>query len=171
MDEFMTQFKGHSSMRQYLKMKSIKRDFKWWFRCASSNGYFNEFDVLLGKIQNVEVNLSEGVVMQFSEKLKGTFYTLLFDNFFHIPLLINKLFEENIYAIVTVRSYRKHIRKLQDERKMVRGYSEVPFSKNVICCKWFDNKPVLLLATNIEGMEGTSNEQCQPALTESTNSA
>ena len=37
-DEHMTKFKGRSSMRQYLKMKPDKWGFKWWFRCASSNG-------------------------------------------------------------------------------------------------------------------------------------
>ena len=95
-DEHMTKFKGRSSMRQYLKVKPIKWGFKWWFRYASSNGYLYEFDLYLGKKQNVEVNLGEDMVMQLSEKLKGTFCTLFFDNFFNSPLLINKLFEENI---------------------------------------------------------------------------
>ena len=94
---------------------------------------------------------------QFSEKPKGTFCTFFFDNFFNSPLLINKLFKENIYAIGTARSSRKHVPKLKDDKKMVRGDSDFQFPKNVICCKWFDNKPVLLLATNIEGMDGTSN--------------
>ena len=95
-DEHMTKFKGPSSMRQYLKVKPIKWGFKWWFRYASSNGYLCEFDLYFGKKQNVEVNLGEDMVMQLSEKLKGTFCTLFFDNFFNSPLLINKLFEENI---------------------------------------------------------------------------
>ena len=30
-------------------------------------------------------------------------------------------------------------------------------SKDAICCKWFDNKPFFLLATNIEGINGTPN--------------
>ena len=47
--------------------------------------------------------------------------------------------------------------KLKDDKKMVRRDSDFHFSKNVICCKWFDNKPVLLLAINVEGMDGTSN--------------
>ena len=109
----MTKFKGRSSIRQYLKMKPIKRNFKWWFRCASSNGYLYEFDLYLGKKQNVEVNLGECVVMQLSEKLKGTFWTLLFENFFNRPLLINKLFEEKICTIGTVSSQRKHMVNLK----------------------------------------------------------
>ena len=95
--------------------------------------------------------------MQLFEKLEGTFCTLFFENFFNSPLLINKLFEQNIYEIGTVRSSRKHMPKLKDDKKMVRGDSDFQFPKNVICCKWFDNKPVLLLAINVEGMDGTSN--------------
>ena len=95
--------------------------------------------------------------MQLFEKLEGTFCTLFFENFFNSPLLINKLFEQNIYEIGDVRSSRKHMPKLKDDKKMVRGDSDFQFPKNVICCKWFDNKPVLLLATNIEGIDGTSN--------------
>ena len=37
---------------------------------------------------------------------------------------------------------------------MVRGDSDFQFSKNAI---WFDNKPLLLSATNIEGMDATWN--------------
>ena len=69
-DEHMTKFKGRYSMRQYLKMKPIKWGFKWQYRCASSNDYLYEFGLYLRKKQNVEVNLSEGVVMQLFEKLK-----------------------------------------------------------------------------------------------------
>ena len=106
----MTKFKGRSSMRQYLNMKPTKWGFKWWFRCASSNGYLYELYLYLGRKQNVEVNIGEGVVMQLSEKLKGTFCTLFFDNFFNSPLLINKLFEENIYTIGNVRSNRTYVK-------------------------------------------------------------
>ena len=74
--EHVTKFTGRSSMRQYLKTKPIKWGFKWWFRCVSLNGYLYEFDFYLGKKQDVKVNLGEGVVMQLSEKLKGTFCTV-----------------------------------------------------------------------------------------------
>ena len=152
-DEHMTKFKGRFSMRQYLKMKPIK----WWFRCASKNGYLYEFDLYLGRKQNVEVNLGEGVVLQLSEKLKGTFCTIYIDNYFNSPRLINKLFHRDIYAIGTVRSNRKQMPKLKEDKKMLRGDADFQFSKNIICCKWYDNKAVLLLATDVEGMSGSSN--------------
>ena len=115
----MTRFKGRSSMRQYFKMKPIKWGFKCWFRCASWNGYLHEFDLYLGKKQNIEVNLVIGMVMQLSEKLEDIFCNLLFDIFFNSPLLINNMFEENIYEIGTVRSNEKHMPKRKDDKKMV----------------------------------------------------
>ena len=58
--------------------------------------------------------------MQLSDQnLKGTFCNLFFENFFNSPLLINELFEENIYAIGIVRANRKHMLKLKDDKKMV----------------------------------------------------
>ena len=33
-DEHITKFKGRSSMKQYLKIKPMKWEFKWWFRCT-----------------------------------------------------------------------------------------------------------------------------------------
>ena len=57
-DEHVTKLKGRSSTRQYLKMKMIQCGFKWWFRCAISNGHLDEFVLYLEKEQNVEVNLT-----------------------------------------------------------------------------------------------------------------
>ena len=64
LDERMTKLKGCSSMRKYLKIKPNKWGFKrWGFRCASSNGYLYEFDLYLGRKQNVKVNLGKDMVM------------------------------------------------------------------------------------------------------------
>ena len=49
--------------------------------------------------------------MQLSEKLKWTYCTLFFDNYFNNPALIDKLFEDEIHAIGTVWSNQKKIRK------------------------------------------------------------
>ena len=67
--------------------------------------------------------------MQISENLKGTFCTLFSDNFFNSSLLINKLFEENFYAVGTVRSNRKRMPKLQNGIKIVRRDLDFQFSK------------------------------------------
>ena len=39
---------------------------------------------------------------------------------------------------------------------MSRGESDFYYSKNIICCKCYNNKPVLLLATNVGGISWIS---------------
>ena len=53
-------------------------------------------DIYLGKKQNTEFNLGEEVVLQLTKDSEGISCTVYFDNFFNSPILIEKLFEENI---------------------------------------------------------------------------
>ena len=48
-DEHMVKFTGRSCMKQYVKNKTIKWGFKFWFRCASPTGYLYQLDLYLGK--------------------------------------------------------------------------------------------------------------------------
>ena len=77
--------------------------FKWWFRCDSSNGYLDKFDLYLGLKKDVEVNLGESVGIQLSEKLKGTYCALFPDNFFNSLELIDKISQDEIYAIGSIQ--------------------------------------------------------------------
>ena len=129
-DEFMTRFKGRSLMRQYLKMKPIKWRFKWWFRCTSSTGHLNKFDLYSGWMKDIEVNFGESVVMQISGKPKGT------DCTFFDPALMDKLFEDEIYVLGTVQSTQKDMPKLKDDKKIPKGEGGFHYSKRIICCKW-----------------------------------
>ena len=56
-DEHMCKFKGESIMRQYMKNKSRKWGFKFWFRCGAKSGYLYEFDIYLGKKRKEIPNL------------------------------------------------------------------------------------------------------------------
>ena len=38
-DKYMVKFKGRSEMKQYIKSKSIKCGFKFWFHCFSKSVY------------------------------------------------------------------------------------------------------------------------------------
>ena len=60
-------------------------------------------DIYLGKKQNTEFNLGEEVILQLTKELEGFFCTAYFGNFFNSTILIEKLFDKNIYAIGTVR--------------------------------------------------------------------
>ena len=60
--EHMVKFKGHSGMKQYIKCKPIKRNFKFWFMCSSKTRHLYQKDIYLDKKQNTEFNLGEEVV-------------------------------------------------------------------------------------------------------------
>ena len=112
------------------------------FWCTSSTGHLHKFDLYLGRKKDVEVNLGENVVMRLSEKLKGN-YCLFFDNLFNSGSLIDKLFEDGINAIGTLRSNWKQMPKLKEDNNISRCESVFfPFF-----LKHHDNKPVLPLAT------------------------
>ena len=110
------------------------------FWCASSTGHF---DLYLGRKKDVEVNLGENVVMRLSEKLRGNYCTLFFDNLLNSGSLIDKLFEDGISAIGTLRSNWKQMPKLKEDNNISR--CERVFFPFFL--KHHDNKPVLPLAT------------------------
>ena len=110
------------------------------FWCASSTGHF---DLYLGRKKDVEVNLGENVVMRLSEKLRGNYCTLFFDNLLNSGSLIDKLFEDGISATGTLRSNWKQMPKLKEDNNISRCESVFfPFF-----LKHHDNKHVLPLAT------------------------
>ena len=59
-DEHKVKFKSRSGLKQYIKSKPIKWDFKFWFRCSSKYGYLYQMDIYLGRKQTPEFNLSSG---------------------------------------------------------------------------------------------------------------
>ena len=63
-NEHMVKFKGRSGMKQYIKSKSIKCGFRFWFRCSSKTGYLYQMHIYLGKKQNTEFNLGEEVLLK-----------------------------------------------------------------------------------------------------------
>ena len=145
-------------MKQYVKNKPIKWGFKFWFRCASKTGYLQEMDMYLGKKQQVEHSLGEGVVIQLSQKLNDTYCTPFFDNFFNSFSLVETLYQRGIYGIGTFRKDRKHIHmpSMVPDKAMKRGDHEFQYSDKAISCKWFDNRAVNLLGSNVEGFDAVS---------------
>ena len=76
---------------------------------------------------------------------------------FNSLALINKFFEDGICAIGTVWSNRKQMSKLKKDKKIASDESDSHYSKNIIFRKWYNNKPVLLLKSNVNVMRGVSN--------------
>ena len=108
-DEHMIKFQGRSSMRQYVKKKPIKQEFKFCYHCASKTGYLNQFDLHLSKKESREENLGPNVVLSLTECLEGTYCTFSVDNFFNGTSLIIKLFDKGLFGVGTARMGMKEI--------------------------------------------------------------
>ena len=48
MDEAMVKYKGHTSLKQYMPMKPIKRGIKMWCSTDSHSGYLCDFNIYTG---------------------------------------------------------------------------------------------------------------------------
>ena len=57
----------------------------------------------------------------------------------------------------TVPSNRKQMSQMKIDKSMKRGDVNFQYSSKVICCKWFDNRGVMLLPSNLQGMDECSN--------------
>ena len=89
----MVKYKGKSIIRQHIKSKSIKWEFKMCYRLVPKTGYIYELDIYAGRKQATEFGLPESVILQQTEKLNRSFCRIFSDNFFASPLLLKKLTE------------------------------------------------------------------------------
>ena len=109
-DEAMIQFKGRSTIKQYLPMKPIKWGIKvWmWAEAEAENGYVSAFEVYTGKKgDSVEHGLGATVVKNLSNDLHHTYRHLYFDNFFSSVDLLLDLLRIGLYECGTLRTNRK----------------------------------------------------------------
>ena len=150
-DEHMVKFKGHHSMKQYVKNKPIKWGFKFWLRCDAITGYLFEFDIYTGRKDTPELGLGENVVMDLTKKLKDTGVSIFADNYFSSPTLAVLLRDRGINYVGVVRKDRKGLPAFKDDKKMARGDHEMFFCKeeNLMALKWIDNKSVHIISSII----------------------
>ncbi|GBP77285.1 Zinc finger BED domain-containing protein 5 [Eumeta japonica] len=151
-DECMVNFKGRSSLKQYMPKKPIKRGFKVWGRCDAVTGYLYAFQVYTGKGENCEdEGLGFNVVMTLSSNLPHN--TLLaFDNFFTGCNLMEALYERKIFAVGTVRTNRKDLpdilKKSQPKNlRLQKNQFAAITAEPITAIKWLDMKDVTILTT------------------------
>ena len=152
-DEAMVKYKGHSSIKQYMPQKPVKRGFKIWMLADSDTGYVMKFSVYEGKTSNqVEKGLGANVVLGLSEDFHCRYHHIYFDNFFMgIDLMLN-LLRKGTYACGTMRSNRKGFpESLKGHTKRGlpnRGDIQMVQSKNLCVCVWQDTKPISCCFSN-----------------------
>jgi hypothetical protein len=142
-DESMIRFKGRSSLRQYMRLKPIKRGYKVWIR-AGESGYVNQFQIYVGKVGNdVEKNFGARVVKDLTRNIVGKGYNLYFHNLFNSVGPQKDLQDDVIYACGTFRKGRNDMPKnLNDDKIMERGDSDW---RVLTFLKWKDRKAVFFL--------------------------
>jgi len=72
-------------MKQLLLKKPVKRGCKVWVTADAQTGFFCDFQVYTGKLadgEGVEHGVSERVVLQLSQNIKGHSHRVFCDNFF-----------------------------------------------------------------------------------------
>lgn len=117
-DESMIAFLGRSSLKQYMPMKPIKRGFKVWCLADSKTGYIMKSEIYTGKSNNKTENaLGERVVLNLIGQNFGCGYLVAFDNYFTSINLIEKHFNQGVYAVGTVRSNRKGLPSMMKEKE------------------------------------------------------
>ncbi|XP_035211825.1 piggyBac transposable element-derived protein 4-like [Stegodyphus dumicola] len=82
-DESMIPFKCWSTLKQYMPLKHVKREYKVWCLADSRTGYIQKFGIYTGKAKDQIVmdTLGERVVRNLTSCLKGTRSVIAFDNF------------------------------------------------------------------------------------------
>ena len=99
-DEAMVDFKGRSSLRQYMPMKPTKWGFKVWCGSDAWNGLTFNISVYAGAGESsVGKGLGEVVVMKIAEPLLGKGHCLYYDNFFSSVELVSTLLTRDIHHI------------------------------------------------------------------------
>nr|CAH7761067.1 unnamed protein product [Callosobruchus chinensis] len=145
-DESMIAFKGRSAIKQFMPMKPVKRGYKVWCLAYSQTGYICMFDIYTGKSADAEkgsYGLGEKVVIKLTYSLKNQKCLVAFDNFFTSVPLMEKLLNDGIFAVGTVRTNRKNLPDIyKDKTKMQRGQFMFETKGKLSAVKWMDSKCV-----------------------------
>ena len=120
-DEMMVNFKGKSTIKQYIRGKPNPWGFKLWGR-AGISGFLYDFDVYQGASQNKSSELGGDIVMKLTETLEGgKNYKIFADNYFTSIKLAMALKERSMFYVGTVMSNRLKGVTLKTERVEERG--------------------------------------------------
>ena len=145
-DESLTLWKRHLSIRQYLTPKASKFGIKTFKLCESRTGYLWCFLVYTGKNTVLQSSLiiqdtpkTAPVVLELLDPLFGGEHMLWIDNFFSRSELSRKLkIEHSTDCIGTLKLKRKNVPKEAKDKKLEKGETTATNSVPVTVLKWRD---------------------------------
>lgn len=157
-DEQMIPYKGHHSIKQYMKAKPKKWGYKAFVLCGSDGIVYN-WELYSGAVDHdpdlPDVGISGNVVLRLAKIVpRNDYHKIYFDNWFNGLQLQIELQKIGILSLGTVRPNRLEGCSFTDDkemRKKGRGYVEerkaVVEGVELLAIKWYDNKPVTLLSS------------------------
>ena len=146
----MVKLKDQSSMKLYVKSKSIKWSFKVWYSCASDTDNSIKLNCTRVKKNPQKKIWDQMLFWKWLTPFKIVIDIYIFYSFFNSPLLIVKLYERSLYGIGTTRKDRKGMPEMPFDRKMKRSEFEWLYSDKVACCKSLDRPSVTMLFSNLK---------------------
>ena len=163
LDECMVPFRGRLSFKQYHKDKPIKWGIKVWMVAEAESGYCLNFDVYVGKTDQLELNnikLASKVVISLCQPYYDKGYHVYFDRFYTSPLLLWYLEKLGLGACGTALTNRKFFPKelRRGKSDMARGEFHYQFctETKLLATVWCDKKPIYFLSNiHTAEVEGT----------------
>ena len=160
-DEQIVPFRGHLSIKQFVKGKPTPWGVKIFVLCGKSGV---AYDFLIYQGSSTEFNeetlkkygLGAATVLHLSQRISNEGHKLYFDNYFSSYQLLQTLKSKKIFAAGTVRVNRFYKPPLLEDKSLKhtgRGsYDEVTNEDgDVVLVKWMDNRSVIL-ASNFVGV-------------------
>lgn len=156
-DEMMVPFKGRSTIKQYIKSKPKPWGFKIWVR-AGVSGYVYCFEIFQGaqggrNPPSSEFGAAGDVVLRLCHDISGKNHKVFCDNYFTSIPLIDKLKDEKIYVVGTIRQNRikdadKKLKCSKVLLKEGRGSVSVTTSENnITVTRWVDRSVVHVISS------------------------
>jgi len=157
-DEQIVPFKGHLSIKQYMKGKPNPWGIKIFLLCGESGIVYNMM-LYQGTATNIDKTLQKNfglggaVVLNLTQHLSANRHFLYFDNFFSSYNLFYALSKRKIYAAGTVRTNRFGNPPIISDKeilKLGRGTTyEITSPLGIGLVKWCDNKPIVMASNFI----------------------
>ena len=159
LDESMTNWRGKSRYKQYIRSKPVRWGYKFFCVCDPKTGFIKDFEPYVGKLTvTEEYGFCTDIVLKLAERsrLGLTKSIIVADNFYSSPTLVALLAQKGIGYIGTCQLGRRHVPRslvVQGRRdaSTVRGTAKTAFVElktvsqyvsdaTIYLCSWRDTK-------------------------------